>query len=92
MTRVSRSLLVVSLVALAGVVGGCSTNPKPGESTASIRGNPTPEMWTVSRTHDEALNDTSITLNGYGRALNDDWKRFWMLDRPPLSAGYPTPR
>lgn len=92
MTRAIRPLLVVSAVGLAACVGGCSHNPKPGESVNAIRGNPTPEMWTLSRSHDQALNDTAITLNEDFRQVNDDWKRLWLMDRPSRMSGFPSPR
>jgi hypothetical protein len=89
MTRALRPLLALSFVALAACVGGCSTT---GESTEQVRWNPTPEAWTLGRSHDQARNDTSITVNENLRQLNSDWKALWLMDRPSRMSGYPTPR
>jgi len=66
----------VGALALAGLtLVGCANN---------YRGNPTPELATLSNTDPEVANATTITFDTNLRALWDDLARATLVDRPSM--------
>jgi hypothetical protein len=72
-------------------LGGCAG--KNSESKAEeLRGNLTPELDTLSQRKTDMDNETALTFDENGRMLNEDWRRFWLLDRPSRLTPNPVPR
>lgn len=81
---------LVSALALMAL-GGCAG--KNSESKAEeLRGNLTPELDTLSQRQTDMDNETALTFDENGRMLNEDWRRFWLLDRPSRLTPNPVPR
>lgn len=79
--RSSRRALAIVSVALAGLAGvGCSNSSNP--QLAEFRGNPTPELDTLSQRHDDIQNRIVVTNDTNLRMMNEDIGRFWFFDRP----------
>lgn len=78
--RSSRRALRLLPVAFAGLaIGGCSSsNPQ----LAEFRGNPTPELDTLSQRPDDIQNRIVVTNDTNLRMMSEDLGRFWLLDRP----------
>jgi len=65
-----------SALALAGLtLVGCANN---------YRGNPTPELATLSHTDAEVANRTTVTFDTNLRALWEDLARATLVDRPSM--------
>jgi hypothetical protein len=71
------SLVPVALAVLA--LAGCGTNEG---RTTSYRLNPTPDVDTLSQSHEEIENAVTISYDYNFRQLNSDLGRVFMTDRP----------
>ena len=69
------AVVVAGSLASTLALGGCS-------AADSYRLNPTPELATMSNTHDEAANRTTVTLDTNLGAFWEDAARFMLVDRP----------
>lgn len=58
-------------------------------SAYAILKDPSPEMYSISQTHDAADRNIDIGLNQNMRILTDDWNRFWLWGFPSMLS--PTP-
>ncbi|MBM4110563.1 MAG: hypothetical protein FJ254_04275 [Phycisphaerae bacterium] len=58
-------------------------------SAYAILKDPSPEMYSISQTHDGGDRNNAIALNQNMRILTDDWNRFWMWGFPSMLS--PTP-
>jgi hypothetical protein len=58
---------------------GCDST---GGRIHSYRLNPSPEVDTLSESHEEIENAVTVAYDYNLRALNQDVGRFWMTDRP----------
>lgn len=58
-------------------------------SAYAILKDPSPEMYSISQTHDAADRNIDISLNQNMRILTDDWNRFWLWGFPSMLS--PTP-
>jgi hypothetical protein len=77
----SRGLLAVaSVVALAGLVG-CNTSPS-AKRDAQVRSDLTPELQTLSQRPIDVDNTQAVVWDEDLRMANEDWDRFWLMDRP----------
>lgn len=65
-------------IVLAGAFG-CSPQQ---QRLSSYRGNPTPELDTLSKTHDNIDNRLTIMSDTNLRMLNEDIGRALLVDRP----------
>lgn len=78
----SRTLRLATFVPaiLAGLaLVGCGTNQG---RTDEYRLNPSPELDTLSQSHDEIENAVTISYDYNFRQLNSDMGRLFMTDRP----------
>ena len=79
---ISRIRMCVMILSLSGVglVGvGCDST---GGRIHGYRLNPTPEVDTLSQSHDEIENAVTVAYDYNLRSLNQDVGRFWLTDRP----------
>ena len=58
-------------------------------SAYAILKDPSPEMYSISQTHDAADRNIDISTNQNMRILTDDWNRFWLWGFPSMLS--PTP-
>ncbi|MDI9410054.1 MAG: hypothetical protein QM519_00810 [Bacteroidia bacterium] len=58
-------------------------------SAYAILKDPSPEMYSISQTHDAADRNIDISTNQNLRILTDDWNRFWLWGFPSMLS--PTP-
>lgn len=58
-------------------------------SAYAILKDPSPEMYSISQTHDGGDRNNDLSLNQNMRILTDDWNRFWMWGFPSMLS--PTP-
>lgn len=58
-------------------------------SAYAILKDPSPEMYSISQTHDGGDRNNDFSLNQNMRILTDDWNRFWMWGFPSMLS--PTP-
>lgn len=79
---------VVLLMAGLLITGGCGNKKITGQS---VRNNMSPEMFTLSRNHEQHRNDISRTLDTNGRQFWDDLDLFLLLHRPSRGSRYPAP-
>lgn len=86
----SRRIVVIAVSALAGgsllALGGCSSG---GGHLSKFRSNPTPELHSLGLRKVEVDNRTTITFNTNSRALEDDLRRVFLVDRPSRLTGHP---
>ena len=69
------------------LIGGCSQKI----TAATVRRNLTPELETLSLTHEQRLNVHARTKNLGWRQLESDLDRLLLLDRPVRLTRYPVP-
>lgn len=81
LTLPAAGLLVIAL-------GACSPQK---QRLDAYRGNPTPELDTLSKTHDNIDNRLTITSDSNLRMLNEDIGRALLLDRPSRLSPVPVP-
>jgi hypothetical protein len=77
MTIRSAAILCLSAAALAG----CS-NSGPAGRDAAVRANLTPELRTLSQRPIDVDNRVTLVVDENLRMVNQDWGRFWLMDRP----------
>lgn len=85
-TRPRLLLTALALTLLCTATVGCS-----GTSSAAIRANPSPELYTSARTFDQHLNAQARTFDVNERSGLDDLNRLFLLDRPRRLTPYPVP-
>jgi hypothetical protein len=57
-----------------------------------VRKNPTPEMETIARTHDQRKNDHAIVKDYNERQIGDDIDAILLMDRPVRLSPYVLPQ
>lgn len=75
MSRTSRIALSVAAASLMLSIVGCGRH-------ASIRREPTPELYTLTGRYVDYQNDFALMWDENMRMLAQDWARFWYIDRP----------
>ncbi len=78
--NLSRGLLIAAALCTAGMAA-CSSSPV-SKRDAEVRNNPTPELETLSERPIDVANDQAVTVDENLRMANEDWNRFWLMDRP----------
>ena len=77
----SRRIVVAGVVALSGcsllTLGGCNSG-----HLAQFRSHPTPELGSLAMRPAELDNRTTITFDTNRRAMTEDLRRIFLLDRP----------
>lgn len=76
---------LLSLVACGVLLAGCDST---GGRKHAYRLNPSPEVDTLSQSHDEIENAVTISYDYNFRSFNQDLGRFWMTDRPSRLTPY----
>jgi hypothetical protein len=95
MKRNVKFVIPAGLVLAAGLgcslmMGGCYTaNIQKGESLSQIQGNPLPGVQNESQRYVDVNNMYAVTNNDNLRKANNDWNRFWLMDRPSRLSPYP---
>lgn len=91
MIRLSRTtLFTLTAGLLATFLIGCSSE-KP-ILIDQVRRNPTPEMETIARTHDQRLNEHAVVRNTNLRQIGDDIDAILLLNRPVRLTPYVIPQ
>jgi hypothetical protein len=85
MSRTSRIALTLLAAGVTLSTVGCSRH-------ASIRRNPTPELYTLTDRYVDHQNDFALMWDENKRMLAQDWARFWYVDRPSRLAREPIAR
>lgn len=75
-------VLILALAACAFAAVGCSRVDR-------YRNNLTPEVDTLSMTHDEIENRSAIMRDQNFSQINSDLQRFWFFDRPSRLTPHP---
>jgi hypothetical protein len=75
MSRTSRIVLTVAAGAIVLSSVGCGRH-------ASIRRDPTPELYTLTGRYVDYQNDFALMWDENMRMLSQDFARFWYVDRP----------
>ena len=82
-------LLAVGCLAVAGL-GGCGSTL--AQRDAAVRGNPTPELETLSQRPIDVDNRQALTMDENLRMANEDLNHLFLLDRPSRLARWRMPR
>lgn len=77
--RTLRSVALVPAAVASLALVACGTNKG---RTDAYRLNPSPEVDTLSQTHDELQNAVTVSYDYNFRQLNSDLGRLFMTDRP----------
>lgn len=90
-----RATVVVLGLAAVVLAGGCSSNSSQVGSSAQltreVRSVPAPKLRTLSQRREDVRNETVLTLDTNARARWQEFRRFWLLDRPSLLTREPMP-
>lgn len=71
------ALLASCLFASTLFVGGCSNKI----TSDDLRDNWTPELYSVTQSHEDFTNFKSRHRHNTWRQIHDDWARIWLVDR-----------
>lgn len=88
MRRFEKTFFIASAALIGASVLGCSPQQ---QRLSAYRANPTPELDTLSKTHDNIDNRLTITNDSNLRMLNEDIGRALLLDRPTRLSPTPVP-
>ncbi|MGD9693038.1 MAG: hypothetical protein AB7G17_09645 [Phycisphaerales bacterium] len=83
-----RPLILTATALLSVTLVGCSAQQS---RLAAYRMNPSPDVDTLSKTHDNIDNRLTITSDTNFRMLNEDIGRALLLDRPSRLSPIPVP-
>jgi len=86
MTRAARLSVLAMILTATAVLGGCGTI-----TSADIRSDPTPELYSQALTRTQFRNDRAIHQHHAWRTARDDWARIWMYDKNTQLTPLPTP-
>lgn len=89
-----RSAAALVMAASTAALVGCSSSsgPRHAGDIDAIRANPSPAMDSPAERRTDITNRHVIANDTNLRMLNDDWDRFWLIDRPTNLSLYPTTR
>lgn len=79
------SVLALGLTATA-LLGGCNTI-----TSADIRDDPTPELYSQTQTYEQFRNDLVIHRHHAWRTIHDDLARMFFVDKNTRMTPYPVP-
>jgi len=58
----------------------------------SVRANMSPEIESIAETPQQRKNKVARAADETASLINNDWDRFWLLDRPGRMSTYPMPQ
>lgn len=87
-TRTAMMIITAGMATLA--LNGCESDKSV--LIDEIRRNPTPEMETIARTHNDRLNNHAVVRNSNLRQIGDDIDAILLLDRPVRLSPYVIPQ
>lgn len=86
MLRAARLFVLGLAVTATALLSGCNTI-----TSADIRRDPTPELYSQALSGEEFRNDRAIHRHHAWRTLRDDWARLWLYDKNTNLTPWPVP-
>ena len=78
MTRLTQTtLLMTGLFVVTLFAGGCASTI----TSADLRSDPNPELYSVSRTEEHYYNYRALVRDNTWRQFHDDWATIWLENR-----------
>ncbi|MEM6551881.1 MAG: hypothetical protein AAF750_07115 [Planctomycetota bacterium] len=91
MPRNPSRLCSIAALATAATLLALSTGCSSKVTSGDIRSNPSPELYSTAKTHEEHRNDVAQVVDWNVRSMRDDWNRLLLLERGSRLTLYPAP-